>query len=283
MLIDGLFALYVRGPSHPMKVRVVRWMGRTMLPELGVVADVGEGLRLRLHPRDWIEYLLLQGLPYEPLTLEFIASNIVAGDGVVLAGTNFGLHSAVAARAVGTSGLAIGVEPQPAAVLKTWMNLELNGLAPSARLVHAALGDREALVPMAWSDPDNAGTASLTAAGAGFVVPMLRLDSITPLLGSRRFRLLLLDVEGYETKALAGLNPSAAPEIAVVEVEPTLLARAGACATDVVASLTRAGYSLFDLRGRPDPDLADLPEHNLVATRTATGVRWATGVRASVG
>ena len=109
---------YLRGPEHPGKLRVVRALARTVIPENGIAVSVGEGVSLYLHPRDWIEYLLLRGNPYEPLTLQFLRANLLPGDGAVLAGVNFGLHVAVAASAVSESGRVVGVEPQPAALLR---------------------------------------------------------------------------------------------------------------------------------------------------------------------
>ena len=42
------------------------------------------GLRLYLHPRDWIEYLLLRGDDYEPRTLDFLSANLRPGDGAIV-------------------------------------------------------------------------------------------------------------------------------------------------------------------------------------------------------
>jgi hypothetical protein len=127
---DWIFTRYFRGPEHPAKLRFVRLLSRTVLPHEGILSRVEPGLRLRLHPDDWIEYTLLRGLPYEPLTLEFIESNLSPGDGSIFAGVNFGLHVAIAARAVGPQGLVLGIEPQPNALLRARENLALNGLEP---------------------------------------------------------------------------------------------------------------------------------------------------------
>jgi FkbM family methyltransferase len=273
-LRDWLISRYLRGPEHPGKLRLVRSFAGRVIPERGVRAKVAPELKLYLHPRDWIEYLLLRGTAYEPLTLAFLAANLVAGDAAILAGVNFGLHVARAARAVGPTGVVVGVEPQPAALLRAKMNLELNGLAAGVRLVQAALGRREELVPMPWSNPANAGAASLLDSGAGFWVPMLRLDSLTALLGGRRRRLLLLDVQGYELEALAGCDLENGPELLVVELDPEFLRRSGVAAGDIAERLLAARYALYDLHGSPATELLDLPERNLVAVRPGATVRW---------
>jgi FkbM family methyltransferase len=271
---DWLIVRYLRGPEHPGKLRVVRrWMGR-VIPERGVVASVAPDLKLYLHPRDWIEYLLLRGTAYEPLTLAFLTANLAAGDAAILAGVNFGLHVARAARAVGPTGVVVGVEPQPAALLRAKMNLDLNGLVPVVRLVQAALGRMERLVPMPWSNPENAGAASLLDEGAGFWVPMLRLEALTALLGGRSPRLLLLDVQGHELEVLAGCDLKQGPELIVVELDPEFLRRSEVPADDVATRLRDAGYVLYDLHGIPATELLDLPERNLVAVRDNATVRW---------
>jgi FkbM family methyltransferase len=272
---SSVIAKYLRWPEHPGKLRVVRALARTVIPEAGVVAPVHGGIRLCLHPRDWIEYLLLRGIPYEPLTLQFIRANLRPGDGAVLAGVNFGLHVAVAAMAVSAEGLVVGVEPQPAALVRARRNLALNELTPQVHLVAAALGRAAKLIPMAWSNPENAGAASLLDEGHGVVVPMIRLGEVLPLLGNRRFRLLLLDVQGYEEEVLAGAELHAGPELMIVELDPEFLARAGSVASRVAERLTAAGYDLFDVYGNHDlTSLVELPERNLVAVKRGVTVRW---------
>lgn len=273
-MFNQLLWRYFRAPEHPGKLRVVRWLSKTAVPEAGVVAPVRGNVRLYLHPRDWIEYLLLRGDDYEPLTLAFLRSNLRPGDGAILAGVNFGLHVAVAAGAVGENGLVLGVEPQAAALLRTRLNLDLNRLLARVRLVQASLGSREGLVPMAWSVPENAGAASLLDEGQGFFTPMLSLDSVKGLLGEHPFRLLLLDVQGYELEALRGLRLEDGPQLAIVELDPEFLSRAGTTASAVVEVFTAAGYRIYDVHGNPPRDLLDLPERNFVAVRPSAEVSW---------
>ena len=280
---DFVLARYLRAPDHPGKARIVRTLARTVIPPAGIVAPIDEGVRLQLHPRDWIEHLLLRGIPYEPLTLQFLRANLRCGDGAVLAGVNFGLHVSVAARAVCATGVVVGVEPQPLALTRARRNLELNQLQERVQLVAAALGREARLSPMAWSDPENAGAASLLDGGNGFIVPVIRLGEVLPLLAGRCFRLLLLDVQGYEQEVLSGAELSAGPELMIVELDPGFLARAGSVASQIAERLEAAGYELFDLLGKSGPgDLLALPESNLVAVRRGASVQWAVA-KATVG
>ena len=274
-MFDRVIAGYLRGPSHSAKLRVVRLLARTLIPARGLVAAVSPGLRLYLHPSDWIEHLLLTGAGYEPHTLAFIESNLSPGDGAVLAGVNFGLHVAVAARAVGASGRVVGVEPQPAALLRTRANLALNGLEDRVSLVAAALGSRNDLVSMAWSRPDNPGAASLVDSGPGFMTPMVGLESVLPFLGERPRRLLLLDVQGYEEQVLMGMDLSKAAEIMLIELDAGFLPKAGGSPQRIAQLLVDSGFELFDVLGAPvRGNWYELPEKNLVAVRAGVALAW---------
>ena len=270
-----LLRAYAQTPEHPTKYRMVRWLGRHVFPEAGILCRAYPDIDLYLHPRDWIEYLLLRGDKYEPLTLMFLEENLRAGDVAIFAGVNFGLHVAVAARAVGEHGLVVGIEPQPAALLRAAQNLRLNDLLHRVRLVSAALGGREELVPMAWAESANPGAASLLDEGSGLTVPVLPLSLIINTLESQTVRLLLLDVQGYESQALAGLGRDCRPEILVVEIDPKFLAKAKTSSAAVLSQIVELGYSLHSLDGtKKTPDCKSLPEQNVICLRTDREISW---------
>ncbi len=273
-MLEGLLIRYLRGTEHPGKLRIVRWLGRHVIPDQGLVALVEPGVRLYLHPRDWIEYLLLRHGRYEPMTLDFLARNLAPGDRALLAGVNNGLHTIVAAQAVGPNGRVLGVEPQPASLLRARVNLELNGVADRVLLVAAALGDEPALLPMKWSSPENPGGVSLLDRGPGFTVTVITLAEILRELCGGPLRLLLLDVQGYETQALRGLDPGRLPDLVVVEDAPDFLTKVGVSRDAVYSQLTDLGYRLHDLNGSPVAAPCPLPELNLVGVRPGATVHW---------
>jgi FkbM family methyltransferase len=270
-----LLRTYVRTPEHPTKYRIVRWLGRNLFPQDGIWCQVYPGFRWLLHPRDWIEYSLLRGGAYEPHTLDFLAANLSEGDAALLAGVNFGLHVAAAARAVGALGTVIGVEPQPRAMLRAAENLRANGLLDRVRLLNAALGSEEALAPMAWSAPENPGAASLLDQGAGFVTPLLRLSRVIEGLSPKRLRLLLLDVQGFESQALSGLDADQTPDILVVEVENEFLRRANMTSEGLLNQLEGMGYALHTVDGaEAAKDATEFPENNVIAVKPEARVVW---------
>lgn len=275
---DYLLRAYCRTPEHPTKYRVVRWLGRNAFPAAGVVAPAYGGLRLRLHPRDWAEYMLLRGVPYEWNILALLEANLRPGDAAALAGVHVGLHVAVAARAVGPSGRVVGVEPQPATLCRARENLLLNGLGDNVTLVAAALGAADALAPVAWADPLNPATASLLDPPdreCRLAVPVVTLAGVAAALGLGRLRLFLLDVEGYEGHVLAGLAGMEPPEVVVVEAFGPSRGRAGGTVAGLLRAVEGMGYRLHTPDGRPvDADSAEVPGHNVVGVLPGAAVAW---------
>jgi len=256
---------------------MIRWLGRRVFPADGIKHRTYEDIQLYLHPRDWIEYWLLRGDDYEPLTLKFIEQNLQPGDVAILAGVNFGLHVAVAARAVGDEGRVIGIEPQPAALLRAAQNLRLNNLLHRVSLVSMAIGVKEELVHMAWPDAANSGTASLLDEGDGLMVSILPLAAIVKAQKRQKVRLLLLDVQGYEAQALAGLTQECLPEILIVEIDPEFLQRANTTAAVLLNQILDLGYSLHWLDGTPvTAESESFPERNAIGIRKDVEVTWAT-------
>jgi FkbM family methyltransferase len=279
-LRDHTLRWYMQTPEHPTKYRMVRWLGRNCFPHEGIKTRVPPEVKLYLHPRDWMEYWLLSKRDYEPLTLEFIARNLKPGQKAVFAGVNFGLHVIVAARAVGESGKIIGVEPQPSALLRARMNIELNGVSDRVELISAALGPDERFVHMAWSKTEeNAGAASLLDEGKGLTVRLLPISQVLDVLMFDAVQLFLLDVEGYEVNVLKGLTSECIPKIIIVEVQPEFLERANSSEEELLNMLRTHGYKLYTLTGTPVTTAGmEIPERNLVGVNDEKEPHWAGSV-----
>ena len=273
-MLNNLVLRYMRFPEHPGKYRVVQWLGRHVVPTSGIVTEVNPQVHLSLHPRDWIEYGLMRDGRYEPQTLCFLARNLRPCDTALLAGVNNGLHLIVAARAVGERGTVIGVDPQPSALLRARRNIDLNGAAAPIRLLSAALGAEMALAHMPWADSGNQGAASLLDSGPGLEVPVITLAAVLDGLRAGRVRLMLLDVQGYEGPALAGLKHHR-PELLVVEDSEEYLSRAGTSRAKLYASMRQMGYTLHDVFGGDVDETGPQPaECNVVARAAGVQVDW---------
>jgi len=272
VLLDAALRRYLRSREHRGKYRLVRWVERYAIPSAGLVATVPPGVRLSLHPRDWIEYRLLLGEEYEPLTLAFLIANLQPGDTAVLAGVNFGLHVAVAAQAVGPGGRVIGIEPQAAALLRTFDNLALNGLTERVQLVSGAIGGTGRFCHMAWSRPDNPGAASIYDLGHGFVTRISTVSEVLTMAGGPRPRVLLLDVQGCEVEALDGIANGPHPDIVIVELVEEFLQMAGTTGAQLMDTMTSLGYELFTVHGQPlARDDPNIPEHNVFGVKPGAG------------
>jgi FkbM family methyltransferase len=270
MLAENVYRAYLRAPNHPAKLRVEKWLAQMLLPEQGGVFAVGDDVRLRLHPRDWIEYVLIRDSSYEPLTLEFLKRNLRSGGTAMLAGTNFGLHVVVASRAVGSSGFVVGVDPQLNALSRTRASLALNGSYPNVRLVAAALGSSGDLLVIDDPPDANAGTANLRQPGRGPMCAVtMRAGEVWRALSSSTPSpdLMLLDVEGFEGHVLAGFDERFRPKTLIVEIWEPFLREVGSSKAQLCSRLRELGYRLSTIDGHPASAETELPEHNIVAVQ----------------
>lgn len=263
----NLYRRYVQAPNHPAKLRLVRWLGTTCFPQEGFAYPVNGGVKLLLHPDDWIEFLLLKHGEYEPLTLRFIEKNLRSGETALFAGVNFGLHLMVASRCVSTAGCVLGVEPQPKALYRAYRNIMLNSLSSNIRLVSSALGGQPTVVPMDNAPEHNSGSASLVQSNSRFpfYIHVAPLQELLDKLAVERLDFMLLDVEGYELEVLQGMVAGKLPPLLVIEVNPQVLKPLGIEQRAVYDRLQSFGYSCWSLDGRaakPDDVVA---EQNVVA------------------
>ncbi|MEO5740456.1 MAG: FkbM family methyltransferase [Vicinamibacterales bacterium] len=273
-MFNNLLLRYIRSPEHPGKYRVVQWLGRHAIPSEGLVAEVNPRVRLSLHPRDWIEYSLIRAGHYEPLTLAFLTRNLRTSDRALLAGVNNGLHVIVAARAVGDNGRVVGVDPQPAALLRARRNIDLNGVAGPVRLLAAALGSEPALAHMPWADAANQGAASLLDSGPGLEVPLVTLAAVLDAFCPEGVRLMLLDVQGYEGIALQGLKHHR-PQLLVIEDSVEYLERVGSSRAKLYSQVRDMGYALHDVFGSSIDESGAAPaEYNIIAVRRGADANW---------
>src|SRR6516162_10031609 len=88
--IHRLYRAYLRGPSHPGKLRILRWMERRLFPDRGLPFDVDGGIRQYINPDNEFEYLLLKGGQYQVSLNQFMRQNLNQGNSVGIAGISFG-------------------------------------------------------------------------------------------------------------------------------------------------------------------------------------------------
>lgn len=238
-------------------------------------AKVG-GIRMAVTLDDWHSSLMYfcgssarnGRFVHEPETTAFVSRWLRAGDTFLDVGANVGHFTFIAAGLVGATGHVYAFEPQPRVASLLEMTVAVNLLAGRVHVEQVALAAEEGAVTLHPSrEPRTTGTASITASpfansAAGTVVRALTLDAVARREKLSAVRLIKIDVEGAETKVLAGaheLLSRVKPEVLIIEFN-TLIAgnSAGELWGALCGPLARYGYSPFLLS--QDGRLLDCPE-----------------------
>ena len=267
-MIDRLIQLYAHAPEHPAKLRLFAWLYRLLKGRRRVEVVVGGGLRMRLSPNDHIERCILFNDWHEKLTASFLMGNLRPAETALIAGAHIGYHVLLASRAVGHSGRVVACEPEPVNLVGTWNHLRLNRATANVTLVGHALGDSPCYLPMGEPPEASAGTAALLDGSddSPYHAYIERIDTMLARLGVSRIDFLLLDVEGFERRALNGMG-ALRPRLMVLESDPKHHERLGEPQPEFFAFVRALGYDLHALSGEPVHAPGYYPETNLVATR----------------
>lgn len=180
--------------------------------------------------------------------LELVSIALGAGDVFVDGGANVGLFTLVGARRVGLSGHVVAFEPSDAARRQLEVNVRLNAMR-WVEVRPEALSDQDGVTPFSEFTGDAIGLSSFAPQagldGRSTSVKTVRLDALSGL--PEPVRLVKLDLEGAEHKALAGglrLLETHRP-ILFVELEDQHLRRQGSSAAEVVTLLQDLSYGIF--------------------------------------
>ena len=176
------------------------------------------GLRWRRSKRNVVaEYWLGT---FEPLVQRTIAESLSPGETFFDVGSHSGFHSLVGARAVGSAGLVVAVEPDPANAAEVEDQAALNGFNHITVVRKAVVAD----LSEASSPIDGAGATPTT------------IDDLT-----HEFRppaLIKIDVEGLELEVLRGAADTLREHRPTVVIE----AHSDGLAGIAVARLAALGY-----------------------------------------
>lgn len=241
--------------------KVYKWV--TTRTGEGKVYDIVRGpmAGMRWRRRNCLPFWYHVGI-YEPETSRFLAAHLRPGDTFWDLGANAGYHTLMAARAVGTGGRVIAVEPDPGTCEILRDQLDLNGFG-NCTIVQAAVSDRAGRTRLVRRASDPRGNALEqidnpaidNKEGDVVEVPSLTLEDLRSRYPSPR--LIKMDIEGAEVLALPGgrafLSSAERPERLLIAVH-------GDEARDFCrAFLQDVGYEL-------EPS-GDLDAHSVVARR----------------
>ena len=157
------------------------------------------------------------GVPYEPGATNLVLT-LGEGDVFVDIGANSGYFAVLAALRVGARGRVFAFEPNPAVRLRLERHVQLNAIADRVTISELAISDEDRddvrLFVSCW--PENDGIASLTPASetlalgglradTSITVRVRRFDSWAQSVQLSRIDLMKIDVEGAESRVLAGM------------------------------------------------------------------------------
>lgn len=177
--------------------------------EDGVVVPTLYGFSLFVSPKSdtGLDRAVFQRGTYEPGTLEVIQGCLRPGDTFVDVGSNIGLMTLMASRAVGSSGQVYSIEADPANFAIMQRNLEINRVANvSAYNLGMSSSPGRGMI---YRNPDTKCSSSLDGNAEGVVsegVP-IELQTLDAFMSGRpkaNIRMLKVDAKGWELEILRG-------------------------------------------------------------------------------
>ena len=259
-MADRLLVGYARMPEHPSKLRLLRFLGRTLNPR--PILRQRNGALLEIALDDFIGWSLIRHGHYEPETLALADQLLSKRPGIFVdVGANVGLFTVALGSIPDTTVIAI--EPDCSNCAQLRHNLELNGLT-NVHVFNGGVARDAAIASIAKRSRNNAGSAytqlhslnepdPAASSGARDWVPLLRLEqvlaSITP--AGPRPELITLYIEGAEFEALSGLDWNGPHRPYNVIFEHNALSESSWGSFEIMSEFFAArGYSLFTVDGK---------------------------------
>lgn len=194
---------------------------------------------------------LADGVLPEPGTQKVVERYLKAGGTFVDVGASVGVYTLLAARAVGSSGRVLAIEPAPATARALRATVSANGLGGVVSVKEIAAGAEQGLGTLAVAQNSGHGTLLPSDGASGSVVaPIAPLDEI---LADSDPDMIKIDVEGWEPNVIEGLkgtlrnNPNV---ILIMDFEPAHIRRTGLSAAAWVDRLLGAGLKIFEIDER---------------------------------
>lgn len=255
------------GPDHPSKLRLWRYV-LTALGQPRLSVPYGDGAKITVDYRDWLQSTILRTGAYEPEVWSTISA--YAGPEAVFwdVGAHIGTFSILACRDR-RFRMVHAFEPAPGTCRVLQAHLTLNPGVP--RAVHQLALGAETEERVLTAGPEiNSGMASLASQsqhGSQFRVQCTTADT---LVFDRRVEpptVMKIDVEGWELEVLRGATRL------LDELPPTAIVFEAACESNaptvddpsIIEFLGERGYSVSHIP-RPDGHLE--PRENYVAVKS---------------
>jgi len=247
---------YVRWPSHPGQRALATWLARKLLPERGTLVRLKDESRLWLNPTNPKDFAAIRHLDAAPKLATFLIANVKPGQLTLAAGVGNGLTLIRLSKLVGPDGKVIGIEPSPAALLRSRENILANELPDNISLIAGRLGAQAAVLA---EKPSMNGKAISHLRGQIHVLTE-SLPELLYRLGLRRADLLLLDETAPAPEILQGITPASRPRILV-------FARITTSELDSIRGrIVELGYKCLNTSGKELPSTLPPLDEFIVAT-----------------
>ncbi len=204
-----------------------------------------EGLRFRLYMRDNVserKYLFLPQF-FDAEERALLRKTLGGGGVFVDIGANAGIYSLCGAAAVGASGRALSIEPNPVVGARLAFNIALNDFQGRSAIEQCGVSDAAGQFDLVL-DESNLGGSSLSLQRSDKTISV-RCDTLLDILarnGITYIDALKIDIEGAEDRALIPFFESAPrtllTKLIVIENSPKDWRQ------DLPAAFVAAGYDL---------------------------------------
>lgn len=208
-----------------------------------------DGFRMELDLSDWVDQHIYAIGEYESDVVTVVKAALKKGMTAIDIGANVGFFSLLFSTIVGSGGKVLAFEPQPAAIKRLARNIELNPrLAIEVHNLAAADADGE--ISFYCGPVNHSGVASIRPRKDdqdAIIVRSARADDI--IASALSVDLIKIDVEGAETRVIAGLENTikrSHPHI-IVEVSDLYLREMGSSGQELVEKLCGYGYRAFQI------------------------------------
>jgi FkbM family methyltransferase len=270
--ISRVLAAYYRGPDHPMKLRLWRYM-RQMCGYPRLTLAYGDGCWITVDERDWLQSSIFTSGAYEPEVWEALAHFATRDEIVWDVGANIGSFVLTAAHDNRVRSVC-AFEPDPVTLRTLKENLALNG--NPAIVYPLALSDRTERRTLIHGPAANTGMSTLDpTASTGITQHVSDRDQELPtfdvtcrtadeLIAAGEVpapTLMKVDVEGWEYQVLHG-----AEQLLQSTRLKAIAFEAGCDATGRLTDdrledlLTRYGYALTRIR-RPEGNILSVENY----------------------
>ena len=236
-----------RLPNHPRKWWFHGWLRQRLRVSLDRdIEVVRDGLRWSLNSADYGHSSLFWLGIKDPWDLHHLRQFVRPGDVILDVGANFGYYAAILATALDRQCRIHALEPNPANFDRLSRHLSWNGLLDIVRAHRLGVSDRPETVAMT-QPAENSGHAAVVPNGEIKGVTLTTLDSFCESLAMDRLDVVILDVEGYEERALMGAAQTLTrfKPLVFVEFFPPVMQRQDSSPEAAARILTGLGYQLF--------------------------------------